>query len=325
MENIIKLLNLNIPVICLFASDYDMFRKPMPGACAFINSQIIPLIICKDVKKRLCLTNSYYVGDAAGRMKNKLIKKSDHSNVDALMALNSNIKFYTPESYFSEYNTKISYPNPKQFPVMIPVMGVDMDSIFRKTIPAPLRIPNESILSLKDSMKTPCIVLMVGSPGSGKSRLARWFAMNDEVTVLNQDELKTLAKVKNGIKQWNKQDMLILDRTHGTKVERAKIIDMCKDTGISDIYCISFELSKQVVMRSNTYRTLIPTKESRSTGAVPDVVIHTYFKNYEKPSTDEGFTDVFSMTAPISLVKTDEPELDEVERAVNDLYYSILL
>lgn len=51
-------------------------------------------------------TNSFYVGDAAGRPKNwALGKKKDHSSADRLMALNVDVKFETPEEHFLKHKT----------------------------------------------------------------------------------------------------------------------------------------------------------------------------------------------------------------------------
>lgn len=42
-----------------------------------------------------------FVGDAAGRPENKMLKtKKDHSTADRLFAINIGIKFFTPEEHF---------------------------------------------------------------------------------------------------------------------------------------------------------------------------------------------------------------------------------
>lgn len=46
-------------------------------------------------------TNSFYVGDAAGRQKDWAPgRKKDHSKVDRLMAMNIGLQFQTPEEHF---------------------------------------------------------------------------------------------------------------------------------------------------------------------------------------------------------------------------------
>ena len=50
---------------------------------------------------KLDYKNSFYVGDAAGRLKTKTNKK-DFACSDRMFALNANLKFYTPEEFFIE-------------------------------------------------------------------------------------------------------------------------------------------------------------------------------------------------------------------------------
>lgn len=60
------------------------------------------------------MENSFYCGDAAGRVANWAPgKKKDHSMADKLLAENLNLKFYTPEQFFlghSVANVPMSKP-----------------------------------------------------------------------------------------------------------------------------------------------------------------------------------------------------------------------
>tara|TARA_B100001093_G_C26851307_1_gene1025288 strand:+ start:1819 stop:2841 length:1023 start_codon:yes stop_codon:yes gene_type:complete len=76
---------LEIPLLFVFASKDDKYRKPRIG-------------MWKDLLKfGLKKRGSFYVGDAAGRQK-------DHSDVDRKFAYNCDIRFMTPEYYFNVNN-----------------------------------------------------------------------------------------------------------------------------------------------------------------------------------------------------------------------------
>lgn len=97
-------------------------------------------------------SQSYYVGDAAGRPENKAMKrKKDHSSVDRLLAMNLNLEFFTPEEHFMkaprQHWTKPEF-NPRDF--------------LNRTVQL-INNPKTKIASVDLEL-----ILMVGGPGTGK-------------------------------------------------------------------------------------------------------------------------------------------------------------
>ena len=68
----------------------DYCRKPNLGMMEFLETKM---------GKSIDKSNSFYVGDAAGRVKQGKIKK-DFACSDRMFAMNLGIKFYTPEEFF---------------------------------------------------------------------------------------------------------------------------------------------------------------------------------------------------------------------------------
>ena len=71
----------------------DNYRKPNTGMWDFIEEKL------KKNNLKLDKHNSFYVGDAAGRIRLNN-KKKDFACSDRMFALNIKINFYTPEAYF---------------------------------------------------------------------------------------------------------------------------------------------------------------------------------------------------------------------------------
>lgn len=58
-------------------------------------------VLQKNQSIKISKNESIFIGDAAGRPANKVLKtKKDHSSADRLFAMNIGIKFCTPEEHF---------------------------------------------------------------------------------------------------------------------------------------------------------------------------------------------------------------------------------
>jgi bifunctional polynucleotide phosphatase/kinase len=81
------------PVAALFATHEDHYRKPATGMWDYFSENLNDGI-------EISLTDSYYVGDAAGRDKGNGRTTKDHGYGDRGFAVNVGVAFFTPEMFF---------------------------------------------------------------------------------------------------------------------------------------------------------------------------------------------------------------------------------
>ena len=125
------------------------------------------------------------------------------SLTDLYFAHNCGILFYTPESIFleSSFPPSRAYPSPKP----------DIDF---QAIEANSSIDLRALLD-KDK-RSPELVLLVGSPASGKSTLCDDYFR--EYQRVNQDTLKTLPKCIQFATKWLKQKVsVVVDNTNPSR------------------------------------------------------------------------------------------------------------
>lgn len=201
--------------------------------------------------------SNFYCGDAAGR-------DGDFSNTDITFALNVGIQFYTPEHKFLNLNN----------------FGVVPDRMLTKHTKS--FNPNETL------PKSPSILMMVGYPGSGKTRLSQWIINNSsEWRWCNRDELSTDAKcLKIAKETLDNGQSIIIDNTNPTPANRKPYIDLAKKLNIP-IHLWILDISLEVAWHQNWIRTF-----KTGLDPVPKVAYYTYRKRYIKPTLDEGFSSI---------------------------------
>jgi bifunctional polynucleotide phosphatase/kinase len=262
----IKLMDIPIYVFISVLSDYC--RKPNTGMWDdFLGN------------KSIDLSQSFYVGDAAGRNKNPQTGKKDFACSDRMFALNVGIRFYTPEKFFQPelYTKKEIYKIKKTWTTFS------------------LEQPE---LDTEDYE----VIILIGPPGSGKSSLSL-----TGFTFVSQDELKykrnCIKLMNDTLKSGGK---VVIDNTNAERDKRKSYIELAQKYG-KKILAVLIDITKEQSMFLVNYRCKI-----KKNVKIPDVVIHTYFKNYEKPIKGEGFDKI--------VTRTFVPKLDEIKKVIFEQY-----
>jgi len=246
----------------------DRFRKPFPYMWHHMiehhNGGIKPEL--KD-----CI----YVGDAAGRPKEwdgEKKTKKDFSNTDRAFAHNIGIKFQTPNEFFLEQQ-EVKFKWDGLTPEEIKQLEADKVKRFDKEIK---RGKQE-------------IILLVGSPASGKSSFAKEYFVSKGYTWINRDTLKTKEKCMKAMKEaLTKGKSVIIDNTNPTKENRAFYILEAQKQALP-IHCYHLITPKTICRHLNMFR------ENITGGAhahVPRLAFAVYNKNFEAIAEDEGFDSV---------------------------------
>lgn len=208
----------------------------------------------------LISSDSFYCGDAAGR-------PADFNDTDYKFALNCNINFITPDDLFKSNKFNFTfYDNPITF--INPI------------------IEYSNLVALPEIKNDNQMIILVGSPASGKSTIANQLFG----TIINQDTVGTIAKCKKIAKNlMNTKQNIIIDATNRNEKTRKVWIDLAIDYNYS-IVAIDIQIPKELSIHLNTYRTLYQSQKK-----IPMIAIHSFYKQYTKPSTDEGINVIYTI------------------------------
>ncbi|EGR29444.1 sap DNA-binding domain protein [Ichthyophthirius multifiliis] len=250
---------IGIPIIAFYARKEDANKKPNKGMWEFFLDQVLK-------GNTVNLSESFYCGDAAGRKG----PPKDFSDSDLKFALNINLAFFTPEQYFLEIKQQISqeFFDPKKLPTT--------GDLFKEK--------NVVLKSDKQEM-----IILIGSAGSGKST----FVYNhlQDYQRINRDELKTMPKclqvAENAIK--NKKN-IVIDNTNPTSEARKDFVSLAKKYNIH-LRAFVLSVDKDLAMHLDNQRETNKERKhfSKRVGRIP---IHTFFKNFQEPTKNEGFDEI---------------------------------
>ena len=228
----------------LISTKDDKFRKPMTGMWDFL---------IEKTKVEVDYKNSFYVGDAAGRIYKD---KKDHSSDDLYFAFNINLNFLTPEKFFNE------------------------DDNFQTTNPFKLKSNNDKIILNVDETKKN-IILMVGAPASGKTTISE--KIFKDYKIISQDKLRSKKRcLDKTLKYLNKNKNIIIDNTNPDRTTRKEYLDLANKYDYNKII-INYDIPKDVVKYLNKYRAQTQNKK-----LIPDIVYNIFYKKFENPTSSEG-------------------------------------
>jgi bifunctional polynucleotide phosphatase/kinase len=244
---------LNIPFIFLASKEDDINRKPRPGMYNFIESELDLKINTKE---------SFYVGDMAGRkeLPSKLDsenpgRKKDKDNTDLKFALNTKLKFYTPEEYFK------GIKEDKE------LSGYKLDS----------KLESKPITNIQEKE----LIIISGLPASGKSSLAKnIIANNKNVNFFSKDLNGTKFK-KLVIESLENGKTTVVEGLFATNDKRKEMLDLAKKYGYKT-RLVQMEIPIDLANHLNMYRTLFENHKK-----VPSVVYNIYLKQYESPIVND--------------------------------------
>ncbi|XP_014467773.1 PREDICTED: uncharacterized protein F21D5.5 [Dinoponera quadriceps] len=260
IENIVQ--KIGIPIQVFIAVGRSIYRKPALGMWEALEKE-------KNGGIAIDKANSFYVGDAAGRPKTWAVgKKKDHSTVDRLMALNLDIKFETPEEHFLKHKAALYVLpqfNPKNLPKDITVCK-----------------PADANLTPKQQE----VILMVGSPGSGKSYFAKHYLK--EYEYVNRDALRSWQKCAAMVEQYlNQEKSVVIDNTNPDPASRQRYTEVAKKYKVP-VRCFVMTTSMQHAKHNNKFRELTDPSHV----PVNEIIINSYAKNYVPPSLEEGYKEI---------------------------------
>jgi len=264
---------LKIPITTLISAAKDKWRKPNTLMWDYFDSGLNGGITSK--------TDSYYVGDAAGRPKDWYPKASrDFSCSDRKFAKNLGLPFHTPETFFLKKRECTTWEWRSLDPVKF-LAAQEKKPQFTDEKGGPVT-PN-----FKPSFRE--IVVMMGYPGGGKSTFCKKHFPSYHW--VNQDELKSKAKVMKALKEaLGSGKSVILDKTHpniSTRAEYFKILT--KYPGVK-ARCIWMQTEKEEAMHMNVFREKLGIVKR-----VPDMVLHMFAKKLEPPTKSEGFYEILKV------------------------------
>ncbi len=285
-EKIKKVLNelkkedLNVSILVSVEDDY--YRKPLTGMFDYLEEYL------KKNKNTIKKSNSFYCGDAAGRIYSD--KKKDFDISDLFFSKNIGLEFYVPEVIFKdddvsrthlytqsvskdEKNPEFKLPKRKYL-----ICDKEVDEI------------QNSLPHLK--MDQICVVLITGPPASGKSYLGKMMGEKYGCDILESDKVKDKSKMKKKMEEKiNNYKSVIIIGTYPKKEDREELIKDL-DKKIFKL-CIVMDTSKELINHMNYFRV---ESSQNKISRIPEVAYRVYNKNYSEPTESEGYTKVTKYT-----------------------------
>jgi DNA 3'-phosphatase len=271
---------------------------------------------------------SFFCGDAAGR-------DGDFASSDLDFAANCGVQFVTAEVVFALDNASsvrgALLPWPDASPASAARWGMKPAADYSPDTIAALRLDAADEEEKKDSdvdaaelaaptaasiraglglpPKAPVCYIMMGSPGSGKSKwanaqespqpLAGVPDVNPPTKVFSADTMGSAWAVhaRNALKSGQS---VVIDNTHGTAESRKATKDMAEAAKATPVL-VHMTTSKELCVHLNEARRALGRK------AVPLIAINTYWKRQEAPDAQKEGMQVVAV--PFALDRDSPPQV----------------
>ncbi|GAA5986189.1 hypothetical protein JCM11641_002883 [Rhodosporidiobolus odoratus] len=266
---------LGVPLHVFAAFEYDHFRKSATGMWDAYAGQFNDGI-------EVDYTESFYVGDAAGRV-------GDHNDTDRKLAVNSGLLFFTPEEYFlgkSSAPFQLSGWNAAQHDHNGPLYSPTSTPLF------PGRLSEFDAVS-------PEVVLFVGFPGSGKTSFYQRHFQPQGYVHINQDTLKSRPACINLVRAClssSPPKPCVVDNTSPTADVRAEYIQLVRSSFPKvKIRCFYFTAPMELAMHNSVYRAAYASTDKgngKKREVLPMIAFTSYKQRFQQPKMEEGFDEL---------------------------------
>jgi chloramphenicol 3-O-phosphotransferase len=242
----------------------------------------------------------FYCGDAAGR-------RGDFAASDAQFAANIGVRFEPAEAFFGPGASGwYGVPPPLLEDAPPPELPGLPEALF-ETDDAPRRALAALIAA---QGARPVCVVMVGSPGAGKSYLAE--ALSNETERPSEFIGNDAARLRMSYKPdtpfaariKNRAADIYVDNTHPDRESRARAFEMVRAVGV-DYYLVVCH----VTTPKDACMYLAALRVHMHGPCVPAVAIHAYWKRFEAPTAEEvaGTYGAYLATVPFARSPTAAP------------------
>lgn len=245
-------------------------------------------------------------------------KPKDFASSDRKFATNIGLKFLTPEELFLGIpaTTKWSWGsfNPKD---MIQKFEMQKKRGFGLLKFMKVRSAQKACVAIEQvASKETCggrlnsqgaqeLVLFVGSPASGKSRMATRVFVPAGYVRVNNDEMKTKQKCMKVAKEALQEGRsVVVDNTNPDAATRAEWIALARAHGVAAVRCFHFATPREVADHLNLFREMVEGRPR-----VPGVALNTYNSRFVMPTEKEGFSSVQQVPFVLNFASEQEKTL----------------
>ncbi|KAL6714847.1 DNA kinase/phosphatase Pnk1 [Lecanora helva] len=270
----------DFPITLLAATARDRYRKPRTGMWSELLEDLD-----LDEGEGPDLGSTFFVGDAGGRAA-RTNAKADHSCSDRDFATNIGIEFKTPEEFFLNEEP-------------LPFTRIFEPKDFLGQTSSPSMNAASVIIEKRNPLD---IIMMCGSPGSGKSTLY-WTKLKPlNYERINQDILKTRDKcIKVASNLLSEKKAVAIDNTNADPETRAIWVGLAQKFGIP-IRCVHFTAPAKLCEHNDTVRALSgDTFNPEKRSILPHSAFAGFAARYKEPKVKEGFQDIINIEFQVPL------------------------